>query len=263
MLQPHSGGARASRSSPRRKTAWGPPGARPLPSAVTSPPQGHHRRSPESRGAAAAPSPRRVNSVLWGDGHTVATGSHSRDGEKAAGQDRSAVRAWTSATRTPSPPAWHLLTRLRTQKARLLVPGPPVRSATAAEGRGVRKLTCGRAGGLHAAVPPSPPPPAPEPHSSPRKRLRKSYQGCSPPPRWGALWSTPDPAPVGCEGAGCPQSPHCSGPGRRSACPAGGRRGSSGTWGARGRRAESQRRRRWVVGAEDCTHPERRNQTFL
>lgn len=90
-----------------------------------------------------------------------------------------------------------------------------------------------RAGGLHAAVPPSPPPPAPEPHSSPRKRLRKSYQGCFPPaPRWGALWSTPDPAPVGCEGAGCPQSPHCSGPGRRSACPAGGRRGSSGTWGA-------------------------------
>lgn len=141
--------------------------------------------SPESRGAAAAPSPRRVNSVLWGDGHTAATGSHSRDGEKAAGQDRSAVRAWTSATRTPSPPAWHLLTRLRTQKARLLVPGPPFRSATAAEGRGVRKLTCGRAGGLHAAVPPSPPPPAPEPHSSPRKRLRKSYQGCFPAPLLG------------------------------------------------------------------------------
>lgn len=181
MLQPHLGGARASRSSPRRKTAWGPPGARPLPSAVTSPPQGHHRRSPESRGAAAAPSPWRVNSVLWGDGHTAATGSHSRDGEKAAGQDRSAVRAWTSATRTPSPPAWHLLTRLRTQKARLLVPGPPVRSATAAEGRGVRKLTCGRAGGLHAAVPPSPPPPPPSRTPLPENDSGRAIRDASPP----------------------------------------------------------------------------------
>lgn len=133
--------------------------------------------------------------------------------------------------------------------------------------------SCRRAGGPQADVRPcrgtphccASVSPAPRPQAAllSQKTTQEELSGMLPPPRWGALWSTPDPAPVGCEGAGCPQSPHCSGPGRRSACPAGGRRGSSGTWGARGRRAESQRRRRWVVGAEDCTHPERRNQTFL